>query len=156
MMHFAVLDRRLRALGSSYGALPANDGLWKAADANPDGAMALLTIVPMALEAGGLEATPATVERFPAAGDSASARIMERIAAHEVRHVAAGVRWFIVICEEQGAVPVQTWRRPAGERFGGTIKPPFNDSARNAAGLTKPYYDRLPIPDRDRQRICRR
>ena len=30
-MHFALLDRRLHALGSSYGALPAHDGLWDAA-----------------------------------------------------------------------------------------------------------------------------
>ena len=30
-MHFALLDRRLRALGSGYGALPAHDGLWEAA-----------------------------------------------------------------------------------------------------------------------------
>src|SRR3546814_3017303 len=28
-MHFALLDRRLRALGSQYGALPAHDGLWE-------------------------------------------------------------------------------------------------------------------------------
>src|SRR3546814_5321038 len=28
-MHFALLDRRLRALASHYGALPAHDGLWR-------------------------------------------------------------------------------------------------------------------------------
>ncbi len=32
-MHFALLDRRLRALGSHYGAMPAHDGLWDAASA---------------------------------------------------------------------------------------------------------------------------
>ncbi len=30
-MHFALLDRRLRELGSFYGALPAHDGLWESA-----------------------------------------------------------------------------------------------------------------------------
>src|SRR5512139_1149915 len=30
-MHFALLDRRLKELGSFYGALPAHDGLWEAA-----------------------------------------------------------------------------------------------------------------------------
>src|SRR3546814_4735845 len=30
-MHFALLDRRLRALGSHYGALPAHAGPWAAA-----------------------------------------------------------------------------------------------------------------------------
>jgi uncharacterized ferritin-like protein (DUF455 family) len=31
-MHFALLDRRLKALGSGYGALPGHDGLWEAAE----------------------------------------------------------------------------------------------------------------------------
>jgi uncharacterized ferritin-like protein (DUF455 family) len=31
-MHFALLDRRLRTLGSHYGAMPAHDGLWEAAE----------------------------------------------------------------------------------------------------------------------------
>ncbi|HEV2079442.1 MAG TPA: DUF455 family protein, partial [Allosphingosinicella sp.] len=31
-MHFALLDRRLKALGSGYGELPAHDGLWEAAE----------------------------------------------------------------------------------------------------------------------------
>src|SRR3546814_5532706 len=35
-MHFALLDRRLRALGSHYGALPAHGGLWEAAAATAD------------------------------------------------------------------------------------------------------------------------
>ena len=32
-MHFALLDRRLRQLGSDYGAMPAHDGLWDSAAA---------------------------------------------------------------------------------------------------------------------------
>src|SRR3954470_25076039 len=32
-MHFALLDRRLKSLGSGYGALPAHAGLWEAAEA---------------------------------------------------------------------------------------------------------------------------
>jgi uncharacterized ferritin-like protein (DUF455 family) len=32
-IHFALLDRRLAALGAGYGALPAHDGLWEAAAA---------------------------------------------------------------------------------------------------------------------------
>src|SRR5690606_38694453 len=30
-MHFALIERRLRELGSGYGAPPAHDGLWEAA-----------------------------------------------------------------------------------------------------------------------------
>jgi uncharacterized ferritin-like protein (DUF455 family) len=78
-MHFALLDRRLRALGSHYGALPAHAGLWEAAEATADDALARLAIVPMVLEARGLDVTPAMVERFRAAGDGASAQILSRI-----------------------------------------------------------------------------
>src|SRR5687768_1223552 len=39
-MHFALLDRRLRALGAGYGALPAHDGLWGAAAATAHDALA--------------------------------------------------------------------------------------------------------------------
>ena len=143
-MHFALLDRRLRALGSHYGALPAHDGLWEAAGDTADDALARLAIVPMVLEARGLDVTPVTIERFAAGGDAVSARILTRIATDEVRHVAAGVRWYLMLCEERGFAPVETWRRLVGERFGGVVKPPFNDSARHAAGLTKGYYTDLP------------
>ena len=39
-MHFALLDRRLRQLGSHYGAMPAHDGLWEAAYATREDALA--------------------------------------------------------------------------------------------------------------------
>ena len=50
-MHFALLDRRLKQLGSHYGAMPAHDGLWEAAYATRNDALARLAIVPMVLEA---------------------------------------------------------------------------------------------------------
>jgi len=43
-MHFALLDRRLRTLGSHYGALPAHAGLWEAAAATADDPLARLAI----------------------------------------------------------------------------------------------------------------
>src|SRR3546814_6968051 len=91
-MHFALLDRRLKSLGASYGALPAHDGLWEAAEATAHDALARLAVVPMVLEARGLDVTPATVERFVAAGDSRSAAILWRIYRDEIRHVGAGTR----------------------------------------------------------------
>ncbi|MDZ3830221.1 MAG: ferritin-like domain-containing protein [Sphingopyxis sp.] len=139
-MHFALLDRRLRALGSHYGALPAHAGLWEAAEATADDVLARLAIVPMVLEARGLDVTPATVERFRAVGDEASARILERIYTDEIRHVSAGTSWFGWLCDERGFPAVETWQRLVKERFRGQLKPPFNDSARHDAGLTQEYY----------------
>ena len=139
-MHFALLDRRLRALGSHYGELPAHAGLWEAAEATADDALARLAIVPMVLEARGLDVTPATVDRFRATGDEASARILERIYADEIRHVSAGTVWFGWMCDERGFSAVETWQSLVKERFRGSLKPPFNDSARRDAGLTQEYY----------------
>lgn len=139
-MHFALLDRRLRALGSHYGALPAHAGLWEAAQLTADDALARLAIVPMVLEARGLDVTPATISRFVAAGDSVSANILSRIYKDEIRHVSAGTVWFGWLCDERGFNAVETWHALVKSRFRGSLKPPFNDSARHDAGLTQEFY----------------
>ncbi len=139
-MHFALLDRRLRQLGSQYGALPAHAGLWEAAQVTADDALARLAIVPMVLEARGLDVTPATVERFHAAGDEASVKILSRIYNDEIRHVSAGTIWFGWMCDERGFNAVETWQSLVKSRFRGSLKPPFNDSARHDAGLTQEFY----------------
>lgn len=139
-MHFALLDRRLRALGSAYGGMPAHAGLWEAAQATAHDPLARLAVVPMVLEARGLDVTPATIERFETAGDQASAAILRRIYRDEIRHVAAGTRWFEWACEARRIAPVSEWQRLVAAHFRGSVKPPFNDSARGEAGLSRDYY----------------
>ncbi|MGZ8997533.1 MAG: ferritin-like domain-containing protein [Allosphingosinicella sp.] len=139
-IHFLLLDRRLRALGSFYGALPAHDGLWEAAEATAHDPLARLAVVPMVLEARGLDVTPATVERFEAGGDLRSAAILSRIYRDEIRHVGAGTKWFRIGCEAQRIEPVSHWQRLVGLYFRGLVKPPFNDSARLEAGLSRDFY----------------
>jgi uncharacterized ferritin-like protein (DUF455 family) len=75
-MHFVLLDRHLRTMGSHYGALPAHDGLWSAAHVTRHDVAARLAIVPMVLEARGLDVTPHTLERVREAGDERGARIL--------------------------------------------------------------------------------
>ncbi len=139
-MHFALLDRRLRQLGSYYGVLPAHDGLWEAAQTTAGGALARLAVVPMVLEARGLDVTPATIERFTSSGDSASAAILARIYKDEIRHVSVGTRWFKQQCAQAGIDPVTHWQTLLKLHFRGSLKPPFNDSARAASGLTQDFY----------------
>jgi uncharacterized ferritin-like protein (DUF455 family) len=139
-MHFTLLDRRLRTLGSHYGALPAHDGLWEAAAATAHDPLARLAVVPMVLEARGLDVTPATIDRFLSAGDEGTARILKRILSDEIRHVAHGATWFRAMCESTGIVAESHWRDLVQRHFRGMIKPPFNDSAREAAGLPREYY----------------
>lgn len=142
-MHFALLDRRLRQYGSHYGALPAHDGLWQAASETAHDALARLAVVPMVLEARALDITPATIERFEGAGDAASARMLRRIMADEIRHVSAGTRWFVMATKRLGLDAPNHYQILVKRHFRGAVKPPFNDSARRQAGLTREYYDKL-------------
>lgn len=142
-LHFALLDRRLRQLGSRYGALPAHAGLWDSAAETAHDPMARLAIVPMVLEARGLDVTPATVARFLAAGDTATAAILSRIFNDEIRHVRAGTKWFESACLLANLVPEPAWQALVVKHFHGPIKPSFNDSARDSAGLSRDYYQAL-------------
>lgn len=144
-MHFALLDRRLRSLGSFYGAMPAHDGLWDAAQATAGDVHGRLAVVPMVLEARGLDVTPATIERFAHADDAPTVRILQRILTDEIRHVGAGTRWFQHACEQESLIPEDHWKTMVARYFQGSIKPPFNDSARASAGLTREYYGAIAV-----------
>lgn len=139
-MHFALLDRKLRTLGSYYGALPAHGGLWEAAAKTSHDVMARLAVVPMVLEARGLDVTPATLNKVRSQGDVNGAKILNRILDDEIRHVGIGTKHFIGRCVECGELPQKRWKSLVSEHFGGAIKGPFNDSARLAAGLSRDFY----------------
>ncbi len=139
-MHFVLLARRLAALGSRYGELPAHDGLWEAAEATRHDVAARLAIVPMVLEARGLDVTPAIIERLRFAGDETSARVLERIFRDEIRHVRFGTTHFAAVCHKRGIPPARTWQSLVETHFRGGLKAPFNDSARRSAGLPREFY----------------
>jgi uncharacterized ferritin-like protein (DUF455 family) len=139
-MHFALIDRRLRQLDSRYGSLPAHDGLWQAAIETSHDVAARLAVVPMVLEARGLDVTPATRDRVLALGDEPGARILQRILDDEIRHVGVGTKHFVALCRQRGKLPQNHWKQLVERHFRGALKPPFNDSARLAAGLSREYY----------------
>ena len=140
-MHFSLLARRLVTLGSHYGAMPAHDGLWDAARETAHDVAARLAVVPMVLEARGLDVTPMTIERFTGVGDHRTARILQRILDDEVRHVGLGTSHFGQVCAERGDSPPKTWQTLVTRHFRGSIKPPFNDSARRSAGLSYEFME---------------
>lgn len=139
-MHFALIERKLDSLGSAYGALPAHDGLWSAARDTAHDVAARLAIVPMVLEARGLDVTPATLERVRAQGDENGAKILQRILDDEIRHVAFGAKHFRAVCDDRTENPRDSWQNLVKTHFSGGLKPPFNDSARSAAGLSRDFY----------------
>jgi len=138
-MHFALLARRLRTLGSFYGAMPAHDGLWEAARDTAHDVAARLAIVPMVLEARGLDVTPGAITKFANAGDERTARILQRILDDEIRHVRFGTKHFVDVCQKRSESPPAAWKRLVAQHFHGAVKPPFNDSARDQAGLSREF-----------------
>ena len=142
-IHFALLVRHLGSMGSWYGALPAHSGLWDAAHETRHDAAARLAVVPMVLEARGLDVTPATIGRVLAAGDERGGRILKRILDDEIRHVRIGASHFEALCRRRDECPYALWKTLVNRHFQGAVKPPFNDSARAAAGLSRSYYAAL-------------
>lgn len=144
-MHFALLARKLAGLGSHYGALPAHAGLWEAAYATRSDVAARLAVVPMVLEARGLDVTPATLERVREAGDEHGARILTRILDDEIRHVGMGTKHFLHCAKTAQREPESYWQDLVKRHFRGSVKPPFNDSARLAAGLSRGFYEPIAL-----------
>jgi uncharacterized ferritin-like protein (DUF455 family) len=137
--HYRDLARRLRDLGTQYGDLPAHDGLWEAAQITADDLCARLAVIPMTLEARGLDTTPATCAKLRGNGDEATAAILERIFADEIKHLAVGVRWFEFECARRQIEPHAHYHALLAARFTGTLKPPFNIEARAQAGMGESY-----------------
>ena len=92
------------------------------------------------LEARGLDVTPTMIKNLRKAGDIPSVEILERIYSDEIGHVAIGQRWFLHTCVKQGVEPETTWQGLVKKHFKGALKPPFNDEARQLAGVPLSYY----------------
>ncbi|MES2491781.1 MAG: ferritin-like domain-containing protein [Pseudomonadota bacterium] len=148
-MHFVLLARKLRDLGSRYGALPAHDGLWESALATQTDVAARLAIVPMVLEARGLDVTPHMIVQTRAHGDERGARILERILDDEIRHVRFGVKHFGAVAAERGQPHDDLWKSLVRQHLRGAVKPPFNDSARASAGLSCELYRAVAMQHED-------
>src|SRR3546814_645201 len=82
--HYGLLAERLAELGATYGDLPAHDGLWQAATETAHDLLARLAVVPLVLEARGLDVTPAMTADLARADDVASAAILQVIYDEEI------------------------------------------------------------------------
>lgn len=143
--HFLMLSDRLAALGAAYGDLPAHDGLWQAAVETAHDIKARLAIVPLILEARGLDVTPAMIERFRKYADEESAAALTVIFNDEISHVAAGKRWLDHFCAREGIDPKDTFQAMVRRHFRGDVKPPFNEPARDAADFPAAFYAPLAV-----------
>ena len=138
--HFNLICDCLERLGSHYGALPAHQGMWRAAEDTAQDLHGRLAVVPMVLEARGLDVTPGMIEVFRKAGDAGAVAALEVIYAEEVAHVAYGSKWFNWLCGRDGTDPKDVFHALVRRYFHGALKPPFNEAKRADAGLPPDFY----------------
>jgi uncharacterized ferritin-like protein (DUF455 family) len=138
--HFNLMCDCLEATGSHYGALAAHAGMWRAAEDTAQDLLGRLAVVPMVLEARGLDVTPGMIAVFRAAGETGALAALEVIYAEEVSHVAYGSKWFNWLCGRAGSDPKEEFHRLVRHYFHGTLKPPFNEEKRANAGLPPDFY----------------
>lgn len=138
--HFNLLSDCLERMGSSYGALPAHAFMWRAAEDTAGDLLGRLAVVPMVLEARGLDVTPGMIGVFEKAGDAGAVAALRTIYAEEVGHVAYGVKWFNWLCGRDGIDPKEVFHRLVRQYFHGPLKPPFNEEKRAESGLPPDFY----------------
>ncbi len=138
--HFRLICDCLESLGSHYGALPAHRGMWKAAEDTVDDLMGRLAVVPMVLEARGLDVTPGMIKIFKQAKLTQAVEALEVIYSEEVSHVAYGSKWFYFLCGRENLDPKEVFHQLVRKYFRGALKPPFNEEKRADAGIPPDFY----------------
>ncbi|MEL6570330.1 MAG: ferritin-like domain-containing protein [Pseudomonadota bacterium] len=138
--HFNLMCDCLEAAGSFYGALPAHAGMWRAAEDTKDDLFGRLAVVPMVLEARGLDVTPGMIKIFQNAKAADAVDALETIYAEEVHHVAYGSKWFHYLCGREEADPTPKFHALVRQYFHSDLKPPFNEEKRAEAGLPPDFY----------------
>lgn len=141
--HFLMLEERLNDFDASYGDLLAHDGLWEASIRTAGDFAARLAIVPMVLEARGLDVTPNMIEMMKKQDDHKTADMLQIIHDDEVTHVRAGTVWFEGWCAYHKQEVEDYWQYLVRTYFDGRLKPPFNHPSREDAGMIRDWYEPL-------------
>lgn len=145
--HFELLNAHLANFGITYGDLPAHQGLWAHAEDTADDVLARLALVPMCMEARGLDVTPKMIAKFEALNCTASVAILSRILNDEIGHVERGAFWFKTLCAQQQLDPTTHFQYLITQHYkGGKPKGPFNRELRIMAGFSNANLDWLENP----------
>lgn len=138
--HFNLVCDVLESKGSHYGAMPAHAGMWRAAEDTSHDLLARLAVVPMVLEARGLDVSPQMIALFKEFNEDTALAALEVIYAEEVAHVAYGSKWFNWLCGRAGDDPKEVFHTLVRRYFHGALKPPFNTEKRAEAGIPPDFY----------------
>lgn len=153
-LHFGLLRQHLCALDRlpdgrprwDYGDFDAHDGLWAMTEKTADDIVARMALVPRTLEARGLDATPLIQAKLRQVGTPDALQaigLLDIILRDEVGHVAIGNRWYGWLCARHALDPVAHYRNLARQYSAPRLRPPFNQSARLAAGFSQAEIDFL-------------
>ncbi|MBL8840299.1 MAG: ferritin-like domain-containing protein [Planctomycetes bacterium] len=145
-LHARLLLARLHELGGELGEEPLHLGLWETAIRFPE-LPDRLAIVPRVLEAKGLDVSAKLRHELRAAGDEASAALLDRVYRDEIGHVAIGTRWHRVACARRGLDAERHFlalARPLRPRR--SAPPPLDRAGRLAAGFSERELDGLAEP----------
>jgi len=134
--HFGLLHEHLNSLGHQYGDFDAHDGLWTMAERTAEDVLARMALVPRTLEARGLDATPPLQAKLARAGDHRAVAILDIILREEIGHVEIGNRWYRHCCRLRGLDPVAIYPGLVMQYQAPRLRPPFNLTARGAAGFS--------------------
>ena len=145
--HFLMLSERLNDFNASYGDLPAHDGLWESAEKTAQDFAARLAIVPMVLEARGLDVTPHMIDLMQSQGDNKTADMLKTIHDDEITHVRAGTVWFEKWCYYHNKDQETYFQELVRKYFNANLKKPFNHPSRQEAGMIRDWYE--PLADED-------
>jgi len=136
-LHFNLLHSHLQTLGHQYGDFDAHDGLWTMAERTAGDVLARMALVPRTLEARGLDATPPLQAKLAKAGDARAVEILDLILRDEIGHVQIGNHWYRHCCRERGLDPIALYPELVARYEAPRLRPPFNFSAREAAGFSE-------------------
>jgi uncharacterized ferritin-like protein (DUF455 family) len=136
-LHFRLLRAHLQTLDYDYGDFPAHNGLWEMAVKTAHDPLVRMALVPRVLEARGLDATPAIIEKLKSVNDTKAVDVLGIIERDEIGHVAIGSCWYLYLCEQRGLDPLITFKALLKEYDAPPLKPPFNYAGRKAGGFSQ-------------------
>jgi uncharacterized ferritin-like protein (DUF455 family) len=142
--HFHLLNNYLIQNNSYYGEYPAHNSLWDTAFETRDNLGARLAVIPMVLEARGLDITPKMISEFQKQRDFEIADILTQIYNDEITHVHTGVKWFEYVTGQPIGQAADLFHGYLKKYFRGKLIPPFNIPARDSALMPRNFYENYP------------
>jgi hypothetical protein len=150
--HTRLYLRRMAECGIHFGDIPVSGYFWRSV-AGMENPMDYVAGLSLTFEQANLDYCRQFARGFEAAGDGATARLLERIYRDEIGHVAYGLKWF------------RRWKNPQEsdwEAFCRQLKFPLsprrakgvtlNVEGRRAAGLDEEFINELSVYSHSRGR----